>query len=51
MENRPTTIKIDDDSLENVNSYTYLGNFVTIEGHHNKRLQEDSKLHGTTLES
>jgi len=26
MESRPTTIKIDDDHLENVSSYTYLGN-------------------------
>ena len=30
--NRSTTTKIDDDHLENVNSYRYLGNLVTIEG-------------------
>jgi len=38
MANRPTTIKVEDDLLENVHSYTYFGNLVTIEGNHGKKI-------------
>jgi len=38
MANRPTTIKVEDDLLENVTGYTYLGNLVTNEGNHEKEI-------------
>jgi len=36
--NRSTTTKIDDDHLENVNSYRYLGNLVKNDSHHEQEI-------------